>query len=85
MFVLTQYQRTCRNLTQSATRNIETICDHVRRTLTQIVQSELLSSEGALRIGLIAYRDHPPQDHVYIVKNCRCIGLMQSALLQMYS
>lgn len=24
---------------------------------------------GALRLGLIAYRDHPPQDHVYIVRN----------------
>lgn len=50
-------------LTQSATHNIETICD-------QIVQSELLAHEGALRVGLIAYRDHPPQDHVCIVKNC---------------
>lgn len=50
-------------LTQSATHNIETICD-------QIVQSELLAQDGALRVGLIAYRDHPPQDHVYIVKNC---------------
>lgn len=37
----------------------------------QITQSEYLASEGALRVGLIAYRDHPPQDHVYIVKNCK--------------
>ncbi|WFD34058.1 hypothetical protein MCUN1_000886 [Malassezia cuniculi] len=46
----------------SATRNIETICD-------KIVESELLSAPGALRVGLISYRDHPPQDHVYIVRN----------------
>ncbi|PKI84552.1 hypothetical protein MVES_001747 [Malassezia vespertilionis] len=46
----------------SATRNIETICDN-------IVHSELLSRTGALRVGLISYRDHPPQDHVYIVRN----------------
>ena len=39
-------------------------------TNTKIVQSEFLSTKGALRVGLIAYRDHPPQDHVYIVKNC---------------
>ncbi|WFC95160.1 Splicing factor [Malassezia brasiliensis] len=50
------------DLVFSATHNIETICD-------QIVQSELLAHDGALRVGLIAYRDHPPQDHVYIVKN----------------
>ncbi|KAI3620372.1 hypothetical protein CBS9595_002339 [Malassezia furfur] len=45
------------DLVFSATHNIETICD-------QIVQSELLAQDGALRVGLIAYRDHPPQDHV---------------------
>ncbi|WFD30916.1 hypothetical protein MSPP1_001940 [Malassezia sp. CBS 17886] len=50
----------------SATRNIEAISD-------SIVQSELLAEAGALRVGLIAYRDHPPQDHVYIVKNCACV------------
>lgn len=44
------------------------ICD-------QITQSEYLTAEGALRLGLIAYRDHPPQDHVYIVKNCMCAVL----------
>ncbi|SPO22595.1 uncharacterized protein UTRI_01273 [Ustilago trichophora] len=46
----------------SATKNIETICEN-------IIHSEQLSGPGALRIGLIAYRDHPPQDHTYVVKN----------------
>ncbi|KAE8251076.1 hypothetical protein A4X13_0g4169 [Tilletia indica] len=46
----------------SATKNIETICD-------EIIRSEELSTPNALRIGLIAYRDHPPQDHTYITKN----------------
>lgn len=46
----------------SATKNIETICEN-------IIRSEQLSGPGALRIGLIAYRDHPPQDHTYVVKN----------------
>lgn len=46
----------------SATKNIETICDN-------IIRSEQLSGPGALRVGLLAYRDHPPQDHTYIVKN----------------
>lgn len=36
------------------------------------MQSELLATPGALRVGLISYRDHPPQDHVYIVRNCAC-------------
>ncbi|KAK0545484.1 hypothetical protein OC846_005649 [Tilletia horrida] len=46
----------------SATKNIETICD-------EIIRSEELSSPQALRVGLIAYRDHPPQDHTYVTKN----------------
>lgn len=45
----------------SATKNIETICDN-------IIQSEQLSSPGALRIGLVAFRDHPPQDYSYVTK-----------------
>ncbi|WFD19010.1 hypothetical protein MCAP1_001223 [Malassezia caprae] len=54
----------------SATRNIESICDQARcHTNDEIVQSELLTAPAALRVGLIAYRDHPPQDHVYITKN----------------
>jgi hypothetical protein len=28
-----------------------------------------LASSDDLRIGLIAFRDHPPQDHTYITKN----------------
>jgi hypothetical protein len=28
-----------------------------------------LQSPEDLRIGLVAYHDHPPQDHTYIVKN----------------
>lgn len=47
---------------REATKNIETICDH-------IVQSEQLPSPGSLRVGLISFRDHPPQDHTYITKN----------------
>ena len=49
----------------------------MRPLLIQIVQSELLNAPDALRVGLIAYRDHPPQDHVYIVRNCawaQCVG-----------
>lgn len=45
----------------SATKNIEAICDN-------IIQSERLRGPGALRVGLIAYRDHPPQDHTYVTK-----------------
>ncbi|KAG6814244.1 hypothetical protein H0H92_015359 [Tricholoma furcatifolium] len=46
----------------SATRNIEQICAH-------IFESGKLQSPEDLRIGLVAFRDHPPQDHTYIVKN----------------
>jgi hypothetical protein len=46
----------------SATRNIETICDH-------IYASGKLQSREDLRIGLVAFRDHPPQDHTYVTKN----------------
>lgn len=45
----------------SATKNIELIVENIQ-------QSEKLSSPQALRIGLIAYRDHPPQDNSYITK-----------------
>lgn len=45
----------------SATKNIETICDN-------IIQSEQLSTPGALRIGLVAFRDHPPQDYSFVTK-----------------
>ncbi|KAE8223985.1 hypothetical protein CF326_g8109 [Tilletia indica] len=50
------------DLVFSATKNIGTICD-------EIIRSEELSTPNALRIGLIAYRDRPPQDHTCITKN----------------
>lgn len=46
----------------SATRNIEEIC-------SSIFESGKLLYPDDLRIGLVAYRDHPPQDHTYITKN----------------
>ena len=46
----------------SATKNIEEICGH-------IFESGKLKSDEDLRIGLVAFRDHPPQDHTYITKN----------------
>ncbi|KAF9468516.1 hypothetical protein BDZ94DRAFT_1294116 [Collybia nuda] len=46
----------------SATKNIEQICAH-------IFESGKLQSPEDLRVGLVAFRDHPPQDHTYIVKN----------------
>jgi len=46
----------------SATRNIEAICAH-------IFKSGRLQSPEDLRVGLVAFRDHPPQDHTYITKN----------------
>ncbi|GAA5826188.1 hypothetical protein JCM5353_003840 [Sporobolomyces roseus] len=46
----------------SATKNIELICDN-------IVQSGRLSDAKSLRVGLIAYRDYPPQDNSYITKS----------------
>lgn len=68
----------------SATKNIEAICEHVGHPLSRciletnankralkIIHSEKLSGRDALRLGLLAYRDHPPQDHTYIVKNCK--------------
>ncbi|KAG8920547.1 hypothetical protein FRC01_000709 [Tulasnella sp. 417] len=46
----------------SATKNIEEI-------YSAIHQSERLVSQDDLRIGLIAFRDHPPQDHTYVTRN----------------
>ncbi|KAG8969187.1 hypothetical protein FRC03_004140 [Tulasnella sp. 419] len=46
----------------SATKNIEEI-------YSAIFQSGRLSHQEDLRIGLIAFRDHPPQDHTYVTKN----------------
>ncbi|CAL1712909.1 unnamed protein product [Somion occarium] len=46
----------------SATKNIQSICQH-------IYESGKLQAAEDLRIGLVAYRDHPPQDHTYVTKN----------------
>ncbi|GAA6059913.1 hypothetical protein JCM10212_005296 [Sporobolomyces blumeae] len=46
----------------SATKNIELICDN-------IVQSGRLPGPECLRVGLIAYRDYPPQDNSYTTKS----------------
>jgi hypothetical protein len=46
----------------SATKNIELIS-------STIFESGKLSRREDLRIGLVAFRDHPPQDHTYVTKN----------------
>lgn len=46
----------------SATRNIDEIC-------ASIFQSGKLQEPEDLRVGLVAYRDHPPQDHTWVYKN----------------
>ncbi|KAI0056104.1 elongation factor-2 kinase [Artomyces pyxidatus] len=46
----------------SATKNIELICEN-------IFESGKLQAREDLRVGLVAYRDHPPQDHTYVTKN----------------
>ncbi|KAF8919049.1 hypothetical protein CPB85DRAFT_1213581 [Mucidula mucida] len=46
----------------SATKNIKEICGH-------IYESGRLQAQEDLRVGLVAFRDHPPQDHTYITKN----------------
>jgi hypothetical protein len=46
----------------AATKNIEVICD-------AIFESGKLQAREDLRVGLVAYRDHPPQDHTYVTKN----------------
>ncbi|THH20113.1 hypothetical protein EW146_g1215 [Bondarzewia mesenterica] len=46
----------------SATKNIELICEN-------IIESGKLQAREDLRVGLVAYRDHPPQDHSYVTKN----------------
>ncbi|KAL7418007.1 hypothetical protein BDY24DRAFT_373778 [Mrakia frigida] len=45
----------------SATKNIEEIC-------ASIVSSERLTRPDDLRVSVVSYRDHPPQDHSYITK-----------------
>jgi hypothetical protein len=46
----------------SATKNIELICGN-------IYESGKLQNREDLRVGLVAFRDHPPQDHTYVTKN----------------
>jgi len=46
----------------SATKNIEEIC-------ATIFASGKLQYAEDQRVGLIAFRDHPPQDHTYVTKN----------------
>jgi hypothetical protein len=46
----------------SATKNIQLICDN-------IYQSGKLQAREDLRVGLVAFRDHPPQDHTYVTRN----------------
>ncbi|KAI0269743.1 hypothetical protein BC834DRAFT_863137 [Gloeopeniophorella convolvens] len=46
----------------SATKNIQLICEN-------IFQSGKLQAREDLRVGLVAYRDHPPQDHTYVTRN----------------
>ncbi|KAF8523214.1 hypothetical protein JB92DRAFT_3081896 [Gautieria morchelliformis] len=45
----------------SATKNIEEIC-------ASIFASGKLVHQEDLRVGLVAFRDHPPQDHTYVTK-----------------
>lgn len=45
----------------SATQNIELIVEN-------ILTSGKLATAESLKIGLIAYRDYPPQDNSYITK-----------------
>ena len=45
----------------SATKNIEEIC-------ATIFASGKLVDPQDLRVGLIAFRDHPPQDHTYVTR-----------------
>lgn len=46
----------------SATKNIEAICAY-------IFESGKLQHPEDLRVGLVAFRDHPPQDHTYVTRN----------------
>ncbi|GJN94541.1 hypothetical protein Rhopal_007624-T1 [Rhodotorula paludigena] len=46
----------------AATKNIELICEN-------IVHSGSLPRADCLRIGLIGYRDHPPQDNSFVTKS----------------
>jgi hypothetical protein len=57
----------------SATANIELIVEN-------ILHSGKLSTAESLQIGLIAYRDYPPQDNSYITKvSARLCRITQQA------
>ncbi|CAE6520019.1 unnamed protein product [Rhizoctonia solani] len=43
--------------------------EHIQRICADIISHGGLSSQEDLRVGLIAFRDHPPQDHTYVTKN----------------
>lgn len=65
----------------SATANIEKICD-------AIVSSNMLPSSEALRLAVIAYRDHPPQDVSYVTKTLPFtsdVGSMKEFLKNLYA
>ncbi|KAF8610423.1 hypothetical protein BDV93DRAFT_601434 [Ceratobasidium sp. AG-I] len=42
---------------------------HIQRICADIVAHGGLLEPDDLRVGLIAFRDHPPQDHTYVTKN----------------
>jgi von Willebrand factor type A domain len=46
---------------ESAKQSVETIC-------TDILKSDKLQSPEDLRFGLIAFRDHPPQDCTFVTR-----------------
>ncbi|ELU44023.1 elongation factor-2 kinase [Rhizoctonia solani AG-1 IA] len=43
--------------------------EHIQRICADIISHGGLASAEDLRVGLIAFRDHPPQDHTYVTKN----------------
>ncbi|KDN51597.1 hypothetical protein RSAG8_00142, partial [Rhizoctonia solani AG-8 WAC10335] len=43
--------------------------EHIQRICADIISHGGLASQEDLRLGLIAFRDHPPQDHTYVTKN----------------
>ncbi|CAE6410042.1 hypothetical protein BN14_00345 [Rhizoctonia solani AG-1 IB] len=43
--------------------------EHIQRICADIISHGGLASADDLRVGLIAFRDHPPQDHTYVTKN----------------
>ncbi|KAJ1310098.1 hypothetical protein OPQ81_006845 [Rhizoctonia solani] len=43
--------------------------EHIQRICADIISHGGLTSQEDLRVGLIAFRDHPPQDHTYVTKN----------------